>query len=169
MDGRCVGIGTYGDPITLMVPNATEIDECEVIYLPYLEKYAIAEDEWGDGLFFSSFFSFFLKDPHPSLRTNMCVILLTLSITASNETDLAISIWTGSSTFCGGEAQKRCEEALAPDTLQTIVRARGEGLVVDGEWIQELFWLREFSLRYVVVQGRAVWKSNLGTQFWSGC
>lgn len=40
------GIGTYTDPVTFATPK-DDFEACEIIYVPYLEKYLIAEDERG--------------------------------------------------------------------------------------------------------------------------
>ncbi|KAK5994293.1 hypothetical protein PT974_04765 [Cladobotryum mycophilum] len=85
------GSGTYSDPITLATAPG-ELNKCEIVYLPFLTKYARFEDtcaqctsDWSQG------------QPH-------------------------IDIWTGSNTSGGGQNQINCENNLTPGGRYSIVR-----------------------------------------------
>ncbi|PSS18798.1 hypothetical protein M430DRAFT_50789 [Amorphotheca resinae ATCC 22711] len=96
------GTGTYDDPLT-MATSTGEFNKCEIIYVPYLQKYVRYEDEcqecdsdWQSGTWH-------------------------------------IDIWTGSSTSDGGSAQVRCEDSLTPDGTQTVVRQPSQHLSVNSQ------------------------------------
>ncbi|RFU78613.1 hypothetical protein TARUN_3583 [Trichoderma arundinaceum] len=85
------GSGSYDDPITIATAPG-ELDECELIYLPFLKKYARYEDDcaqcetdWSNG-------------------------------------QAHIDIWTGSNTEGGGQAQIDCENNLTSGGQFSIVR-----------------------------------------------
>lgn len=94
------GIGTFDDPLT-MASAEGEFDECEIIYVPYLKKYARYEDfcqqctdDWASGI---------------------------------NHIDL----WTGSPNQSGGDSQIDCENNLTPDSSPQIIRNPATDLDVD--------------------------------------
>lgn len=96
------GIGTYDNPLTVAAaPSALE--QCELLYDPYLKKYLRVEDfcqactdDWANGIW-------------------------------------RIDTWTGSPTINGGDNQKDCENALTPALeSQSFVRSPSAGLEVDG-------------------------------------
>jgi len=52
VDGQCshclsIGTGTFGDPVTFAAASNGPFKRCEVIYVPYLRKYAWFEDVCG--------------------------------------------------------------------------------------------------------------------------
>jgi len=94
------GTGTYSDPLT-MATAPGELNQCEIIYAPYLKKYLIFEDEcaqcetdWSNGKWH-------------------------------------IDTWTGSPTVNGGNDQINCEDDLTPNNGQNIVRSPSSTLPVD--------------------------------------
>lgn len=42
-----IGSGSFGDPLTLAAASNGPFKKCEVVYLPYLKKYARFEDVCG--------------------------------------------------------------------------------------------------------------------------
>lgn len=77
------GVGTYDDPLTF-ASGSGEFEECEIIYVPYLQKYLRHEDycegcdkNWDDGKYH-------------------------------------IDIWTGSASVDGKQEQIECENTLTP-------------------------------------------------------
>lgn len=40
-----VGNGTYGDPVTFSAAASGDFQDCEIIYLPYIQKYARYEKD----------------------------------------------------------------------------------------------------------------------------
>lgn len=99
------GTGTYSDPLTMATASG-ELNQCEIIYAPYLKKYLIYEDEcaqcgtdWANGQWH-------------------------------------IDTWTGSATVNGGSDQINCEDDLTPDTSsQSIIRSPASDLPVDSTLI----------------------------------
>ncbi|RDW70125.1 hypothetical protein BP5796_08522 [Coleophoma crateriformis] len=85
------GTGTYDDPVTFATAPG-EYEQCEIIYLPYLKKYARFED--------------------------YCAQCTTDYDNGLNHID----IWTGSSSYNGGDDQVACEYQLTPDADQSVVR-----------------------------------------------
>ncbi|KAF1732760.1 uncharacterized protein CRV24_006652 [Beauveria bassiana] len=88
---RAGGTGTYDDPVTIATAPG-ELNQCEIVYLPFLTKYGRVEDycaqcesDWKRG------------QPH-------------------------IDIWTGSASRNGGQAQIDCENRLTPGGRYSIVR-----------------------------------------------
>ncbi|KAI4196065.1 MAG: hypothetical protein LQ348_002363 [Seirophora lacunosa] len=83
------GSGTYSNPLTFASAPG-EFSTCEVIYVPYLKKYARFEDycaqcttDWRSGKYH-------------------------------------IDLWTGSSTVNGGQNQINCENALTPNAQSIV-------------------------------------------------
>lgn len=83
------GSGTYSDPLTFASAPG-EFSTCEIIYVPYLKKYARFEDscdqcttDWKSGKYH-------------------------------------IDLWTGSSTVNGGSSQINCENALTPNAQSIV-------------------------------------------------
>ncbi|KAL8845734.1 MAG: hypothetical protein Q9221_009121 [Calogaya cf. arnoldii] len=83
------GVGTYTNPLTFASAPG-EFTTCEVIYVPYLKKYARFEDyceqcttDWKSGKYH-------------------------------------IDLWTGSSTVNGGASQIQCENNLTPSTQSIV-------------------------------------------------
>ncbi|KAL8747999.1 MAG: hypothetical protein Q9190_000211 [Brigantiaea leucoxantha] len=83
------GIGTYSNPLTFASAPG-EFNTCEIIYVPYLRKYARFEDtcdtcttDWRSGKYH-------------------------------------IDIWTGSSTVNGGQNQINCENDLTPNAQNFV-------------------------------------------------
>jgi len=95
------GDGSYDNPVT-MATAPGEFNECETIYVPYLEKYVRFEDtceqcttDWETGI-------------------------------------RHIDIWTGSPTVNGGQDQINCEDDLTQaDESRTIVRNPATDYTVD--------------------------------------
>ncbi|CAM6083359.1 unnamed protein product [Calypogeia fissa] len=94
------GTGTYADPLTMATATG-EYTTCEIVYLPYLEKYLMYEDE-----------------------CEQCVTDWSSGI-------VHIDVWTGSSTVNGGQTQIDCENSLTPDSNQGVLRQPGPDLTVD--------------------------------------
>lgn len=87
-----------------MASSSDEFTQCEVVYLPILEKYVRYEDycqqctdDWQSG-------------------------------------QRHIDVWTGSSTESGGQTQIDCEDSLTPDGKITIIRNPSGDLTVDCEF-----------------------------------
>ncbi|KAH8433831.1 uncharacterized protein LDX57_011466 [Aspergillus melleus] len=85
------GIGTYDDPLTFATGTG-EFEECEIIYVPYLQKYLRNEDfcatcdkNWEKGVWH-------------------------------------IDVWTGSAIVNGAEDQVSCENTLTPSPLSIVRR-----------------------------------------------
>lgn len=83
------GTGTYSNPLTFASAPG-EFSTCEIIYVPYLKKYARFEDycaqcttDWKSGKYH-------------------------------------IDLWTGSSTVNGGQSQINCENALTPNAQSIV-------------------------------------------------
>jgi hypothetical protein len=100
------GVGTYANPLTFASAQG-EYSSCEIIYLPYLQKYLRYEDEcaectsdWSNG-------------------------------------NAHIDIWTGSSTVNGGTTQENCEDALTPDQNQGVVRQPATNLPVNSKYNEQ--------------------------------
>ncbi|PLB37239.1 uncharacterized protein BDW47DRAFT_126440 [Aspergillus candidus] len=95
------GTGTFSDPLT-MATAPGELENCEVVYVPFLKKYLRNEDycaqcvvDWQSGL-------------------------------------RHIDVWTGESTVNGGEDQINCEKQLTTaESIYTIVRSPRGDLEVD--------------------------------------
>jgi hypothetical protein len=85
------GVGTYADPLTMASSNDV-LDECQIYYLPYLQKYLIFSDE-----------------------CEQCE-------EDADDGIIHIDIWTGSTTLNGGQKQIKCEEALTPDENHYLVK-----------------------------------------------
>ncbi|KAL8737723.1 MAG: hypothetical protein Q9181_001408 [Wetmoreana brouardii] len=83
------GSGTYGDPLTFASAPG-EFSTCEIIYVPYLKKYARFEDSCAQ-----------------------CT-------TDFNNGKYHIDLWTGSSTVNGGSNQISCENALTPNAQSIV-------------------------------------------------
>lgn len=96
------GTGTYADPLT-MASAAGEYTQCEIVYLPYLEKYLRYEDYCQE-----------CTDDYNNGKKH-------------------IDIWTGSSTVNGGQAQLNCEDSLTPDNTQSVIRQPSHTLTVNSE------------------------------------
>ncbi|CAM6116143.1 unnamed protein product [Calypogeia fissa] len=94
------GTGTYSDPLT-MATAAGEYSTCEVVYLPYLEKYLTYEDE-----------------------CSQCVSDWSSGVAH-------IDVWTGSRTVDGGQTQLDCENALTPNNNQGVLRQPSSNLAVN--------------------------------------
>ncbi|MCJ1269721.1 hypothetical protein MMC22_009613 [Lobaria immixta] len=97
------GNGTYGDPVTFSAAAGGDFQDCEIIYLPYVQKYARYEKDCDQCK----------TDWDKNQKTH-------------------IALWLGSNSFSGGDALINCEKNLATDGLQTIVRHPGPHLEVDG-------------------------------------
>lgn len=83
------GIGTYGDPLTF-ASGRGEFEECEIIYVPYLQKYLRHEDycatcdkNWDKGTWH-------------------------------------IDVWTGSTSANGQDHQISCENSLTPAPMSIV-------------------------------------------------
>ncbi|EXJ81106.1 hypothetical protein A1O3_07394 [Capronia epimyces CBS 606.96] len=94
------GSGTHDDPLTIATAPG-ELNQCEVIYVPYLKKYGRVEDSCAQ-----------CTDDWKSGKQH-------------------IDIWTGSNTVDGGQQQFNCEDALTPNAQQTIIRNPDFNLEVD--------------------------------------
>jgi hypothetical protein len=149
------GSGTFNDPVTFASATG-EFSQCEVIYVPYLEKYARMEDDCQQCGKSNAFIQCYL---YSLLRTSsilyhrvpvfpgICILSLGLpkamsikfpadSFVIYTEDDfkngkLHIDIWTGSPLFNGGDDQINCENALTPDGGQTIIRNPASNYAVD--------------------------------------
>ncbi|PLN80259.1 hypothetical protein BDW42DRAFT_186145 [Aspergillus taichungensis] len=95
------GTGTFSDPLT-MATAPGELENCEVVYVPFLKKYLRNEDycaqcvvDWQSGL-------------------------------------RHIDVWTGESTVNGGEDQINCEKQLTTgEFIYTIIRSPRDDFEVD--------------------------------------
>ncbi|KAL8836304.1 MAG: hypothetical protein Q9170_002977 [Blastenia crenularia] len=103
------GSGTYGDPLTFASAPG-EFSTCEIIYVPYLKKYARFEDSCAQ-------------------CRNMMRLTQAVATDYKNG-KYHIDLWTGSSTVNGGSNQIACENALTPNA-QSIVRQPPSTLAVD--------------------------------------
>ncbi|KAE9370822.1 hypothetical protein N431DRAFT_492846 [Stipitochalara longipes BDJ] len=95
------GTGTYDDPLT-MASASGEFSQCEIVYVPYLEKYVRYEDYCQE---------------------------CTDDFNGSGKRH--IDVWTGSSTVNGGQAQINCEDSLTPSGDIVIVRSPDSSYGVD--------------------------------------
>lgn len=134
MTHHCLGIGTgtFGDPVTFAAASNGPFKKCEVIYIPYLRKYARFEDVCdqcsASPLLFHTPQSLFSK----SIKVYHCVIADSRSERDFNANrKVHIDIWTGSSTSNGGHALDLCENKLTTDG-QPIERNPESNLKVDG-------------------------------------
>ncbi|KAF7587807.1 hypothetical protein BBP40_006688 [Aspergillus hancockii] len=93
------GTGTYDDPLTFATAPG-EFAKCEVIYLPYLQKYLRFEDE-----------------------CEQCT-------SDYNDGKLHIDIWTGPTTSNGGSKLLKCEESLTPSASQIVVTSPPRSLTL---------------------------------------
>lgn len=96
------GNGTYGDPVTFSAAAGGDFQDCEIIYLPYVQKYARYEKDCDQCK----------TDWDKNQKTH-------------------IALWLGSNSINGGDALINCEKNLATDGLQTIVRHPGSHLEVN--------------------------------------
>ncbi|KAL8809668.1 MAG: hypothetical protein Q9223_003367 [Gallowayella weberi] len=123
------GSGTYSNPLTFASAPG-EFNSCEVIYVPYLKKYARFEDycaqcsECTAGTKFRKSFT-------------CSYLLISLSETDWQSGKYHIDLWTGSSTVNGGSNQIQCENNLTPNA-QSIVRQPPNNLPVDCTYFQSL-------------------------------
>ncbi|KAL9582062.1 MAG: hypothetical protein Q9212_003513 [Teloschistes hypoglaucus] len=95
------GTGTHDDPISLATATQGDFAVCDIVYLPWLKKYARYDDDceqcgkdWDNG-----------RQYH-------------------------IDLWTGSTTVDGGQTQIECENSL-PGGQQTIIRHPANDLDTD--------------------------------------
>ncbi|KAL8669727.1 MAG: hypothetical protein Q9168_005696 [Polycauliona sp. 1 TL-2023] len=95
------GTGTYSDPITFATTATGDFKQCEVVYLPWVKKYARLEDSCAK-----------CSEDWDSSR------------------QYHIDLWTGSTTVNGGDLQIQCENSL-PGGQQSIVRSPPDGLETD--------------------------------------
>ncbi|KAI4116351.1 MAG: hypothetical protein LQ345_003206 [Seirophora villosa] len=112
------GSGTYSNPLTFASAPG-EFSTCEVIYVPYLKKYARFED--------------YCAQCSQSIPLSKDVIQTRLTqklATDWRSGKYHIDLWTGSSTVNGGQNQINCENALTPNA-QSIVRQPPSTLPVD--------------------------------------
>lgn len=94
------GTGTLSDPLT-MASAEGQFEECEIVYVPYLQKYVRYED-----------------------FCQQCTDDWELGIHH-------IDLWTGSPDLSGGESQIECENSLTPDDSLSIIRNPATNLEVD--------------------------------------
>ncbi|KAE8373939.1 hypothetical protein BDV26DRAFT_270983 [Aspergillus bertholletiae] len=94
------GTGTYDDPLTFATAPG-EFSKCEVIYVPYLEKYLRFEDTCEE-----------------------CT-------SDYDDGKLHIDIWTGPTTSNGGSKLLSCEDSLTPDASQIVVTSPPDSLTVN--------------------------------------
>ncbi|KAE8393532.1 hypothetical protein BDV23DRAFT_149352 [Aspergillus alliaceus] len=94
------GTGTYNDPLTFATAPG-EFAKCDIIYLPYLQKYLRFEDE-----------------------CEQCT-------SDYNDGKLHIDIWTGPTNSNGGSTLLKCEESLTPSASQIVVTNPPNGLTVN--------------------------------------
>ncbi|KAF5862580.1 hypothetical protein ETB97_011484 [Aspergillus alliaceus] len=93
------GTGTYSDPLTFATAPG-EFAKCDIIYLPYLQKYLRFEDE-----------------------CEQCT-------SDYNDGKLHIDIWTGPTNSNGGSTLLKCEESLTPSASQIVVTNPPNGLTL---------------------------------------
>ncbi|KAA8649449.1 hypothetical protein EYZ11_007760 [Aspergillus tanneri] len=84
------GTGTYNDPLTFATAPG-EFAKCDIIYLPYLQKYLRFEDE-----------------------CEQCT-------SDYKDGKLHIDIWTGPTNSNGGSKLLKCEDSLTPSASQIVV------------------------------------------------
>lgn len=137
-----LGVGSYDDPVTFATATNGPFNRCDVIYIPYLQKYARFEDYCGEcGTSSLSLL--------PSLPPSLYPFLPSLSLLPPfpihsppntppgkdwlNTRLVHIDIWTGSATSSGSSAQLTCENTLTRDS-KTIIVAPGTDLGVDSTY-----------------------------------
>ena len=119
------GSGTYADPLTFASAPG-EYSQCEIVYVPYLKKYARLEDYCAQ-----------CGETTPLLLSAWTGggLMRVLAVTDRSNGKSHIDIWTGSSTSSGGQAQINCEDALTGDAAfdRQVIRQPAQSYEVDGE------------------------------------
>ncbi|KAI4235781.1 MAG: hypothetical protein L6R40_006376 [Gallowayella cf. fulva] len=95
------GTGTYDDPISFATAADGPFTPCDIVYLPWVKKYARFEDTCAQ-----------------------------CAQDWDNSRQYHIDLWTGSTTVNGGNTQIECENSL-PGGQQTIVRNPSNSFEMD--------------------------------------
>lgn len=116
------GNGTYDNPLTAASAPG-EFDICEIVYLPYIQRYVRVEDTCATCSMFSFLVHTYVQCK--CMRANQ-------TATNWNKKQHHIDIWVKSTGFDDGGKVMSCENTLTPKHGIRVVRNPGEKLRVVG-------------------------------------